>query len=325
MKSSGKAVIWALAMQLCFVGTMLGMDDFPDWWPYPKMLDNCMKRYGDDKECMSPFDGAPYGLSGAYDILQEVTEELRKGERYTIRLLDCHLDYWPVEWDAVNGEPYDASSRLEVVTSGGSSFLVDLGGRDSHYPLEIHSFISPEKKEILFSAQSGSIWEGYRAFLYEIHEDHAVLLFDNNKDAYASVSGRFLDDYRAEFVVSRPGRKLDILLDLSGQKEDRRKYYISYDDSGKLYTRSPAEEPFKPALGGGVNWILPVDFDGDGVYELKGVVACVGETFADTLCRYEFILKCRDGKWEQIDTKVIPAEGVKVISAKPIDSVPDWF
>jgi len=256
-------------------------------------------------EPMRTVSGDIYGFAEDEDIdvYQEIFGELLKAKIHTIYLLQKKdIDGW-------SGSPV----FLEIASQDNKGFLWDTNEFGMLYPLELRSFIAPEKKEIFFSGIGGNGWDMYYAKVYEMQNDKPQVIFDSNEPWPASgITGQFLDDHKVEFEI--PWAKVKILFDVSEQENFYRKRVLSSDDAIEKQRDFP-----KDAEGAGSLGIMPIDHDGDGIYELRVGIACSGEHTLDYIGDYVFVLKYRDGEWEQIDHWVTPAEGVKLISMTEIE------
>ena len=279
--------IFLLVQVFAFEAVTLGIE-------YPKPINN--------DEILRLFDGGAYGLTDEINVYQETSGMLEKGKFYKVHLL---------QEAAADGSVY-----LEFLPSYESGFFLRMSKPAMLHPVELRSFITPDKEEVFFSALGGMNYSTYCAEIYEIRGCEARLLFNRNGDWDPdNISGVFLDDFKIEFVFPQANTKF--LLDISEQEDTyHRVHKTPYDAHGNLLSKDGRGVR---AQGAGWGSVQPVDYDRDGIYELKFVQDCVGAHTLDVICQYIFILKYRDGEWEQIDHWVTPAEGVKLISMTEIE------
>lgn len=128
-------------------------------------------------------------------------------------------------------------------------------------------------KDILISINSGGSGGITYYYVYSDVMNIPRLLFDYEvfNDAY-KYDVAYKDHYKVEVVNTT--ERTRYLIDIS----DRGKDYLSeiYDKNGKL--KAPIEGWVNPLSG-----LYPVDFDGDGVYDLFGFQKIAGRYNADSL------------------------------------------
>lgn len=127
--------------------------------------------------------------------------------------------------------------------------------------------------EIMVSIASGGSGGIMFYYLYSYLGNRLIRIFDferfNNSVSYEV---RFRDDYRVSVRNQQNG--VIYMIDLSARGRD----YLSeiYDANGKL--KEPIEGWVDPVSG-----LYPVDFDGDGVYDLLAYQRISGRYHADSL------------------------------------------
>lgn len=148
--------------------------------------------------------------------------------------------------------------------------------------------------DILIRIQTGGSGATTYDYVYSFAGNTVRQLFDSDiyNDHY-KYDVNYLDYYRAE-VVSRANNQRYILdLTYKGQN------YLNeiYDSSGKL--KSPISGWVDP-----LSVLYPVDFDGDGVYELLAFQSIAGRYHADGLGRVQNLLKWENGAFTLYDQTV---------------------
>jgi hypothetical protein len=238
------------------------------------------------------FDGKPYGLEGNYVVVRKEKGPLGPGGvTGRVRLIALRRE------DGI----YDRALFLEI-TSGApetSPFLItlpsDVQGFDSK--IEIKRFTAPDRAEVLLSLQSGR--RSQERFLIIEAKEGGRVLYDSQLTKLPTIKGKFFNNYRAEVIAQETGERLQI--DLSGRKELYNRRLVYNEASGTL--RSPVT-----VWGDRYDAFRPADVDGDGVYELKGVLELYGVGRADCVAYVEATLKYSSGQWTVADCWLVPAE-----------------
>jgi hypothetical protein len=135
---------------------------------------------------------------------------------------------------------------------------------------------------------------------------YSVVSFLNNKPNVlapqdvlsrgAAFEGGFRDNFKAEINNKELGTSAKI--DISSGKKDYIENMI-YDSSGKLLTETQINVD-------GFQKLDPVDTDGDGVYELRGVQAIWGFTHPDTIAISNTLWKYEDGRFRLLSYELEP-------------------
>jgi hypothetical protein len=127
--------------------------------------------------------------------------------------------------------------------------------------------------DILISIASGGSGGYMYYYIYSDLNNVTRMMFDYNVfNSYYQYDVAFRDNYKAQVINKTTGTSFIIDLTYKGKE------YLSeiYDSNGKL----------KRPISGWVNalsGLYPIDFDGNGVYELLGYQAVAGQYNADTL------------------------------------------
>ncbi|MDR1977536.1 MAG: hypothetical protein LBQ42_02260 [Synergistaceae bacterium] len=261
-----------------------------DWAPDP---DNAIDELMQTLLRSSPkfFDEKAHGLEGNYAVLGVENGNLEKEDRIDrVRLLALRKE------DGI----YDRALLLEVEPMGDPPFLIrlseDVKGFDS--TIQLKNFASPDKSEILLSVKGVDDTIG-RLLVIQVREGEGRVIYDSQTTKLPTIKGRFFNNYRAEIVVQETGARA--LIDLSSRKANYDRRLVYNESSGTLRTPITVWEDRHSSL-------QPVDVDGDGVYELKGVIDLVGVTRADRIAYVEFTLQYANGSWWVMDSWVVPVE-----------------
>jgi hypothetical protein len=261
-----------------------------DWAPDP---DNALDELMQNLLKSSPrfFDEKAYGLEGNYAVLGMENGNLEAGEGIDrVRLLALRKE------DGI----YDRALLLEVAPLEKEPFLIrlseDVKGFDS--TLELKSFVSPRKSEILLYVKGVNDQVG-RLLILEVRQGQGQVIYDSQTTKIPTIKGKFFNNYRAEVFVQETGARA--LIDLSSRKARYDRRLVYNEGTGTLRNPITVWEDRHSLL-------QPVDVDGDGLYELKGVVDLVGVTRSDPIAYEEFTLQDVDGAWHVLDSWVVPVE-----------------
>ncbi|MDR1378641.1 MAG: hypothetical protein LBJ36_06265 [Synergistaceae bacterium] len=237
------------------------------------------------------FDSASHGLEGNYVVLREESGNIEAGGKICrVRLIALRK----------NDGLYDRSLVLEVSAPDEEPFLIplpeDLKGFKSTF--EMKNFVSAYKSEILLFVKDVND-EMRRLLIIELQGKEGKILFDSKLTNIPTIMGRFSDGFRAEIFVRETGDRA--LIDLSSRKEVYETRLIYIKDFGTL--RSPVTV-WKDRY----SVLQPVDVDGDGIYEIRGVVDLVGVGRSDHVAYVEFTLRYIGVEWRILDIWISPAE-----------------
>jgi hypothetical protein len=261
-----------------------------DWAPDPdNAIDELMKTLLQTSPKF--FDEKNFGLEGNYAVLGVENGNLEAdGKVDRVRLLALRKE------DGI----YDREIFLEIAPLEEEPFLVrlseDVKGFDSK--IELKSFVSPRKSEVLLSVK-GVDDEVGRLLIIEVQEGRGQVIYDSQVTKVPTIFGKFFDNYRAEILVQETGARA--LIDLSSRKANYDRRLVYHESTGTLRNPITVWEDRHSSL-------QPVDVDGDGLYELKGVVDLVGVTRADPIAYVEFTLQYEGGTWRVLDSWVVPVE-----------------
>lgn len=153
--------------------------------------------------------------------------------------------------------------------------------------LFIGDFSGDQVKDVMVSAATGGSG-GIVNHLIATFKNHTPALLFSEKDNMGIESeGKFVDGFKAELTSKNFNQK--IIIDLNVNKDNYIQQGI-YDSSEKLLK---AVEPFNYPF----SLLEPIDYNRDGIYELKGSQRIVGTCNADTISFVNSILKFENNKW----------------------------
>lgn len=145
--------------------------------------------------------------------------------------------------------------------------------------------------DILIRINSGGSGAITYDYMYSFIGQTPQLLFDFNKyNQEYQYEVTYLEDYKVQ-IISKKNNQV-YLIDLS---KSRSTSYLNeiYDENGEL--KSPISGFVNPLSG-----LYPVDFDGDGVFELLAYQKIAGQYNADSLGYVLNTLGWRDGHFELV-------------------------
>jgi hypothetical protein len=135
--------------------------------------------------------------------------------------------------------------------------------------------------------------------IIEVRDGQGQVIYDSQTTKVPTIKGKFFDNYRAEVFVQETGARA--LIDLSSRKANYDRRLVYHEGTGALRSSVTVWEDRHSSL-------QPVDVDGDGLFELKGVIDLVGVTRADRIAYVEFTLQYAEGAWHVLDSWVVPVE-----------------
>lgn len=240
-------------------------------------------------------DGPLRELEGTWVVVREESGDLNPGKFSRIRLAALR------KADGI----LDRALALEISPSGEEPFLIrlpdDVKGFESSF--ELKNFTAADSSEILLTVRSGAL-EKARFLIVKAANRGGEILYDSETVKIPAVMGRFFDDYRAEIIVKETDSHS--LIDLSPRQAFYNRNLIYNRASGTL--RSLVRIWISGSLQ-----LQPVDFDKDGIFELRSVLELSGAGRADRIAYLESTLQYRDGGWKIVDCWVAPAEDLRLM------------
>lgn len=176
-------------------------------------------------------------------------------------------------------------------------YLINLpANTDDDYEIrmDIKDLTGDKIPEILITSNSSGSGEYVNFNVFSAKNRGKELIF-NSKINSIKITGKFIDNYRAEITDSSNNQSHLINI------FRRRALYLKH----KIYNKKC--KLIKPVAvhGSAYNLIYPIDIDKDGIFELKGVIPIKGIANYDTIADYEIIWKWTDGNWKKIKSKIV--------------------
>ncbi|MGP4067111.1 VCBS repeat-containing protein [Halobacillus sp. B29] len=187
----------------------------------------------------------------------------------------------------VEDSPYVTHITL-VIQDGFSDqfYYIPLPNGQGYQPrIFLGDFTGNGIDDILISISSGGSGGFGYFYLYSFVNNQAVLLFDyENFNEWYEYTVTYKDQFRV--VVENQTLHLTFLIDLSNRDSE----YLAeiYNENGTL------KQPLNGWVSG-LNQLYPIDFDGNGVYELYALQRVVGRYNADQLGLIQTPLAFRNG------------------------------
>lgn len=157
--------------------------------------------------------------------------------------------------------------------------IKDFGGYEGS--LFTGDFTHDKVSDVMISAPTGGSGGivGYR--IITIKDGKPSVIFSEKDNDGAKFKGSFVDGFKAKLVNENLNK--EITLDISASKDTYLESQI-YDKNGKSLEKvEPYSNPF--------SLLEPIDYDGDGVYELRGYQRIVGMANCDTISNVTSIWK----------------------------------
>jgi hypothetical protein len=167
------------------------------------------------------------------------------------------------------------------------STLNEFSGYDPK--ISIYDFTGDGKPDVLLSAASGGSGGYFSNALIDFSRDVATNLMQEDAASGLKMSGKYVDDFKVKMNIPELGKAFTV--DVTVNKQD----YIDdkfYDKNGKYTGGSDVTVEAYPFAA-----LTPIDFDGDGTYELSGTQRLLGRNNAERISNVTSILNYADGKW----------------------------
>jgi len=210
------------------------------------------------------------------------------------------------------------ADKLNIVVRNGATNnremtdLEKIGGYEGK--LFIGDFSGDKVKDVMITAPTGGSGGIVQHIIVNFNVPEPIAIFDQQNNAGAQFTGKYVDGFKAELVNQNTGRSINI--DLNTKKDMYVASQIYNKDGTLLKEVKPITYP--------LSLLEPIDMDGDGTYELKGIQSIKGAYGADTISHVNSLWKFEDNQWnvKQIEvssflqtlgeTRLAPA---KVVSA----------
>lgn len=197
---------------------------------------------------------------------------------------------------------------LKIIVGGntGKVIEVDLGNLSGYDgKLFLGDFTGDKIADIMVSAAtggSGGIIENRIATINSYYTGR--LIFNSNNNLGLNFNGRFIDGFKAD--LKEVNYDLGMIVDLLAFKDEYIRDKI-YNEYGKVLKNV---EPWTESY----SKLEPIDYDGDGTYELQGYQAISGVYHANRISNVESTWKYGNGKWNLIRAQYstfMPVDGSK--------------
>lgn len=159
--------------------------------------------------------------------------------------------------------------------------------------LFIGDFTGDKVNDVMVSAATGGSGGIVSHLIATFNNNEPTVIFNEENNNGINITGKYLDGFKAELNVENINK--DITLDLSANKDSYVEYQ-TYDTNGTLLEGiSPWIDPF--------SLLEAVDYNGDGVYELRGYQSVSGTCHADRITCFESLWQYDNNSWniEQLE------------------------
>lgn len=189
---------------------------------------------------------------------------------------------------------YIKNMMLKILVGGNTNRVIEVGldnlsGYDGK--LFLGDFTGDKIADIMASAAtggSGGIIENRIATINSYYT--GKLIFNSKNNLGLNFKGRFIDGFKAD--LKEVNYDIGMTVDLFAFKDEYIKDKI-YNEYGKvLKDVEPWTDPYSK--------LEPVDYDGDGVYELQGYQSISGVYHANRISNVESTWKYGNGKWNLV-------------------------
>lgn len=163
-----------------------------------------------------------------------------------------------------------------------------------HPQLQFFDFNGDHIPETYISAETGGRGGTSIFHLVSAKNNH---VFEIPVPSSLGISGRFTDGYNATILIKNTGKITSINL-----QERKQKY-----ETSEVYKNGTLIKPVKIS-GNKYSMLTPVDVNGDGVFELRGVQRISGIANADSVAFADSIWKFNYTRWELVSSSIHKAK-----------------
>jgi len=159
--------------------------------------------------------------------------------------------------------------------------------------MAFYDFTGDKISDIFIETNTGGSGGIYNHLVASFKNDQLKIIFNEDHNKLLNISGGYENNFQAALYI----RELDqnLKLDLSFNKEKYIREGIYKQDGMLLKEINPYTYPF--------GQLKPVDYDLDGVFELKGAQRIVGAYGADTIGYLESVIKYEEN-WNILEIKI---------------------
>ena len=220
-------------------------------------------------------------ISDEYELIKGLKTNLRSEEKESLVALVAKKD---------KKETIFKDELMLIIKSENERKEFDLDDFSGYEPeIEIKDFTGDHNKEIFLRAATGGSSGIYNHLILAYDGKSFNKLFDKDNNRGIVVNGYFGRDFTAHLFFEELDKEVD--LDISENKGSYIEKNI-YNTDGNMVLRNlirPYSNPF--------SLLEAIDYDGDNVYELRGIQRIVGAYNADTISEIESIWSYNSGKW----------------------------
>ncbi|AOT68192.1 hypothetical protein [Geosporobacter ferrireducens] len=205
---------------------------------------------------------------------------------------DNEADHILLIGDKLNSKDDIYAENLRIIVQDGKSKIYseatceNLSGYEG--TLFLGDFDGDKIKDVMLSAATGGSGGIIQHLIASFKDNTSIVIFGEKDNYGATIDGKYIDGFLAEIEFIHLGKT--IRLDLSSSKDA----YIDlgiYDKDGKLLSETiPYAIPFSK--------LSPIDYNGDGTYEICGYQRIIGSCNADTISEVESLWKYENEKWK---------------------------
>jgi len=189
--------------------------------------------------------------------------------------------------------------------------LNKLGGYRMH--LFAGDFSGDKVADVYVEVESGGSggWSYHNIISLNANDPKEIFGEQNNQSK--SITGKFIDGLKAEITNTVNGKT--IAIDVRERLKDYLRLGIYGEDGIVKKETSIMIAPFSK--------LEPIDYDRDGIFELKGIQRISGAYRADGIADVETVLKYNGTAWNSQSVKVtvfMDTAGVGIVAPKPASS-----
>lgn len=183
------------------------------------------------------------------------------------------------------------ADKLNIVVRNGATNnremtdIEKMGGYEGK--LFVGDFSGDKVKDVMITAPTGGSGGIVQHIIVNFNAHEPAVIFDQENNAGAQFTGKYVDGFKAELVNQNTGRSINI--DLNAKKD----MYVA----SQIYNKEATLLKEVKSMTYPFSLLEPIDMDGDGTYELKGIQSIKGTYGADTISHVNSFWKFENNQW----------------------------
>jgi len=183
------------------------------------------------------------------------------------------------------------ADKLNIVVRNGATNnremtdLKKMGGYEGK--LFVGDFSGDKVNDVMITAPTGGSGGIVQHIIVNFSAPEPAVILGPKNNAGAQFIGKYVDGFKAELVNQDTGRSINI--DLNAKKD----MYVA----SQIYNKDGTLLKEVKSMTYPLSLLEPIDMDGDGTYELKGIQSIKGAYGADTISHVNSFWKFENNQW----------------------------